>query len=93
MASHDLQEPLRIIACFSQLLEQRNRDKIDKNANDFINFDVEDAIRLQNLINDLLTFSRIGTRGKPFNVTVEKYGLIPTLIKDLLLIFQFPKEK
>ncbi|MEE9376899.1 MAG: PAS domain S-box protein [Candidatus Lokiarchaeia archaeon] len=69
VASHDLQEPLRMIASFTQLLEQRYKDKIDEDANDFINFIMEGASRMQGLINDLLAFSRVGTGGKPFKAT------------------------
>jgi len=69
VASHDLQEPLRMIASFTQLLEQRYKDKIDEDANDFMTFIVEGVLRLQNMINDLLTFSRVGTSGKPFKET------------------------
>ncbi len=69
VASHHLQEPLRIIASFTQLLEQRYKDKIDDDANDYINFIVEGASRMQGLINDFLTFSRVGTRGKPIKTT------------------------
>ncbi len=69
VASHDLQEPLRMVASFTQLLEQRYKDKIDDDANDFINYIVDGTTRMQGLINDLLVFSRVGTRGVEFNPT------------------------
>jgi signal transduction histidine kinase len=65
VASHDLQEPLRMVANYIQLLGRRYKDKLDSDANDFINFAVEGAERMQALIRDLLIFSGIHSKKRP----------------------------
>jgi PAS domain S-box-containing protein len=87
VASHDLQEPLRMVASYTQLLARRYKDKLDGDAREFITFAVDGAIRMQKLINDLLMYSRVGTKGKPFEAT-DGESVFHAVISNLKIAIQ-----
>ena len=82
VASHDLQEPLRMVTSFVQLLHRRYADQLDETAVGYIDFAVDGATRMQQLINDLLTFSRVATRARPFE-PVDLGGMVRQVLDDL----------
>ena len=82
VASHDLQEPLRMVASYTQLLSKRYKGKLDADADEFIGFAVDGANRMQRLIQDLLAYSRIGTKGKDL-VNVSSEDALEQAIQNL----------
>lgn len=84
IASHDLQEPLRMVSSYVQLLERRYRGKLGQDADEFISFAAEGALRMQRLINDLLAFSRVGTRGKNFE-EINLEAVLTRALENLLV--------
>ncbi|MFT5469475.1 MAG: signal transduction histidine kinase [Verrucomicrobiales bacterium] len=100
IASHDLQTPLRSISGFIQLLQKRYGGELDEQADDWIERAVNATANLQNLINDLLVYSRVETRARPFEpvdlnrVLADAYGMIEASVKDgggEVMIGQLPK--
>ncbi|MTI84438.1 MAG: GHKL domain-containing protein [Firmicutes bacterium] len=92
VASHDLQEPLRMVASFAQLLSKRYSGQLDSDADEFIDYIVDGATRMQSLINALLEFSRVGTRGKEFAPT-DMQAVVEEVIKNLKISVQETKAQ
>jgi signal transduction histidine kinase len=69
VASHDLQEPLRMVSSYTQLIVRRYGERLDSDGKEFMDFIVDGAARMKQLIEDLLAYSRVGTRGKELKAT------------------------
>jgi light-regulated signal transduction histidine kinase (bacteriophytochrome) len=82
VASHDLQEPLRMVSSYVQLLAERYQDQLDEKAQKFIAYAVDGSVRMQQLIQDLLNFSRVNTRGGEF-APVDCNQLVRLVIVNL----------
>jgi PAS domain S-box-containing protein len=82
VASHDLQEPLRTVTSYVQLLARRYEGKLDSDADEFIRFAAGGAVRMWKLINDLLSYSRVGTQGKELSPT-DSQEVLTQSVDDL----------
>jgi two-component system, chemotaxis family, sensor kinase Cph1 len=84
VASHDLQEPLRMVSSFTQLLALRYEDKLDQDAREFIRFAVDGAKRMYDLLNGLLAYSRVQSKGREFS-KVKMNDVLEKVLQNLAL--------
>lgn len=92
ITSHDLQEPLRTIASFTQLLEKRYKSRLDSDADEYIDFVVDAAIRMKEMIQGLLYYSRVGTKGGEFKAT-DTEEVLKTALSNLHATIQENKAE
>ena len=90
ISSHDLQEPLRMITSYLQLLQRRYQGNLDEKADKYIYFAVDVASRMQNMINDLLNFSRVTTRAREPETTNCKF-ILNQALSNLRMIIEEKK--
>lgn len=87
VSSHDLKEPLRMIGSFSQLLADKYRGKLDEKADKYINYIVDGVVRMQNLINDLLSYSRVQSKQKEFSNNSSE-DIVKKVINNLKILIE-----
>ena len=90
VASHDLQEPLRMVTSYVQLLEKRYKGKLDPDADEFIGYIVEGTKRMKQLLTALLDYSRVGSRGKLFQ-PIDGEAILEAALKNLKVILEETK--
>lgn len=86
-ASHDLQEPLRMVISYSQLMSKRYKGKLDADADEFINYAVSGAMRMQAMIKGLLTYSRLGRQGETFGL-IDCNSALRTAMDNLQFVIE-----
>ena len=87
IVSHDLQEPLRMVSGYCQLLSKRYKNKLDKDADEFIGYAVDGAKRMQSLINSLLMYSRLGRQDNPFE-SIDLMAILKQTITNLQKVIE-----
>ena len=87
VASHDLQEPLRTVGSYVQLLGKQYRGKLDAEADEFIGYALDGVLRMRELIDDLLAYARVGTRGSAF-VSTDMNALLERVLASLRLAIE-----